>query len=255
MIDERHGGPCVTRRGLLRAGLGLARFGLAGLGACDMLGPGFSVAMAAGVTAQLATGGSIYYGGYFTTDFSVDGAPAFCANPSKKTPPSGSYEVRDYMDGCRIDYSQPQPTHYEDVQRPQVATILYYGWGGPGFDWSLWPSTWYDGTPMTRERIMACEHVLLSDTFALEFDAAVYGCDAACVAWIRNWVTGISEDVTHVPNWENTVRAHMEARLGTVPDSFDVYQLYCGEGYQRILTFSVAGAANLEKKSSHADWL
>lgn len=211
-------------------------------------------ALAAGPTAQLVIGSRIDYDNFFTNDMSVNGMPAFCANPSLPTPASGIYQVRDFMDG---HYVHKDPSQYETIQRPEVRAILYFGWGGPEFTWDAWPPTWYDGTPMTRERVMACEHILLSDTFALNFNYATYGCSSTFKNWARDWITGIDASGTqHVPNFPNSARAYIEARMYDVPASFAPFQLYTGPGTQRIMSFNPPnGEAALEKQTERLSWL
>lgn len=250
MVKPQVDGRCVTRRGVLAAGLGLA-----GLGIAAGLGLGVQRAEAANSTAYLEVGKWIYYGGYLTPDFSVNGAPGFCANPSLPEPKSGYYEIRDFMDGHRTD-PQWDFNHYETIQRPEVKAILYYGWDAPGFSWDIWPPQWIDGTPMDRDRVLACEHILLSDTFALDFRYATYGCTADFVQWARDWLTGVTASGTgHVANWDNCTRAKIEAVMYTVPDSFSPYQLYTGPSTQRVMTFWKTGEMKVQKQASHSEWL
>ena len=73
----------------------------------------------------LEIGGSIPYAGYSTNWMWVDGAPAFCANPSRATPASGTYEKHDVLWGANGLGDS------DDQRRYQIRATLYHGWGGP----------------------------------------------------------------------------------------------------------------------------
>ena len=126
--------------------------------------------------AHLTSGGRINYAGYYTTWFDVDGEVAYCGNPSASTPESGLYEKR--------EISATSGRNQETV------ADLWFGYGSPGFDKSLWPATWYDGSPMTDERYAALAHILLSDTFSSNGHYALFGTDETFASWCRQNVIG-----------------------------------------------------------------
>ena len=64
-------------------------------------------------TVHLTVGEKVYYGTYSTNRFSVDGKPAYCLEPLKATPESGSYEA-------------------EMLETGDLRKGLYYAYGGPG---------------------------------------------------------------------------------------------------------------------------
>lgn len=66
-------------------------------------------------SVQLTVGKKIYYGTYYTSYFRVDGKMAYCLEPLKDAPGSGSYEVSPLESGS-------------------VRKGLYYVYGGPGYD-------------------------------------------------------------------------------------------------------------------------
>ena len=103
-------------------------------------------------TASLSIGGKIPYAGYTTTWMYADGEMAYCGNPSAATPPSGTYTKSAISSASGRD--------------AETIADLWFSYGSPGFDASLWPSTWYDGTAMTDARYAALAHILLSDTFS-----------------------------------------------------------------------------------------
>ena len=64
-------------------------------------------------TVHLTVGEKVYYGTYSTNRFSVEGKPAYCLEPLKETPESGSYEA-------------------EQLETGELRKGLYYAYGGPG---------------------------------------------------------------------------------------------------------------------------
>ena len=114
-------------------------------------------------TASLSIGGKIPYAGYTTTWMYADGEMAYCGNPSAATPPSGTYAKSAINSASGRD--------------AETIADLWFSYGRPGFDASLWPSTWYDGTAMTDARYAALAHILLSDTFSSNGNYALYGGD------------------------------------------------------------------------------
>ncbi|WP_165170869.1 VaFE repeat-containing surface-anchored protein [Adlercreutzia sp. ZJ242] len=120
-------------------------------------------------TGRLSVGRDIRYDNYGTTLFSDgNGWTAYCAQPSKLTPAPGTYpklSLRDAYEGG------------SNVESP--AAVLYFGYGGPGFNPSMWPSTWYDGSPMTDDNYYAITHILIADRMYWDADAALTGCSKA----------------------------------------------------------------------------
>lgn len=194
-------------------------------------------------SANLAVGDSIYYAGWGTTKMWCGDAMAFCGQPAKATPASGGYEKHDVMTGA-VNSSQ--------IIREQILSTLYYGIGGPGFDTSLWPSTWYDGSLMNEERYIVCSHIMLTDFYTLDFHAAVYGCSQDFVDWARSTITGIEDDgTTQVPNFENTVRHRMT--VNKAPAGFEAFTLVTGSGSQNIISFETGHDVSVVKKSGNPD--
>lgn len=202
---------------------------------------GAQKAHAATGAASLTVGDPVYYAGWGTTKMWCGDAMAFCGQPSKATPPSGEYAKHDVMTGA---------ANSSDIIREQILSTLYFGIGGPGFDASLWPSTWYDGSPMNEERYIVCSHIMLTDFYTLDFRAAVYGCSQQFVDWARNNITGIYDDgVTQVPNFNNTVRHRMT--VNKAPSSFEAFTLITGSGNQNIISFETGHDVTVVKKSGN----
>lgn len=172
-------------------------------------------------TASLSIGGKIPYAGYTTTWMYADGEMAYCGNPSAATPPSGTYTKSAISSASGRD--------------AETVADLWFSYGSPGFDASLWPSTWYDGTAMTDARYAALAHILLSDTFSSNGSYALYGCNESFKEWCRYNVIGFDSSGT-MCNDDATGRK-ISRMQGEVPSNFEAFMLYTGAGNQLILSF------------------
>ena len=182
-------------------------------------------------TAYLSVGGNIPYAGFFTTWMWADDQMAYCAQPSKATPSEGGYEKA--------------PLSTASGRDAEAAADLWFGWGGPGFDYSMWPGAWYDGTPMNDARYAALTHIILSDTYSSSGDQAMHGCTQAFRSWCQQNVLGF-DDGGSVINGDATGRL-MHSRMGEVKQSFK------GSFSQMIVSFSYTpyGSVELEKQSGN----
>lgn len=181
-------------------------------------------------TANLTIGGKIPYAGYTTTWMYADGEMAYCGNPSAATPPAGSYS--------KSSINAPSGRNAE------TAADLWFGYGSPGFDRSLWPSTWYDGSAMTDARYAALAHILLSDTFSSNGNYALYGCNESFKEWCRYHVIGF--DSSGQMCNDNATGRLICARQGEVPKNFEAFMLYTGAGNQLILSFKYTPYGNID---------
>ncbi len=68
---------------------------------------------------------------YITNWFDVDGQIAWCGNPSMATPGAGTYA------------KQPSPP--ASGRTAELAADIWFSYGSPGFDASLWPGRWSTG--------------------------------------------------------------------------------------------------------------
>ena len=169
----------------------------------------------------MSIGGKIPYAGYTTTWMYADGEIAYCGNPSAITPPAGNY--------AKSAINAPSGRDAETI------ADLWFSYGSPGFDASLWPSTWYDGTAMTDARYAALAHILLSDTFSSNGNYALYGCNEQFKSWCRQNVIGFNSS-GEMCN-ENATGRLICARMGEIPSNFEAFMLYTGAGNQLILSF------------------
>lgn len=190
-------------------------------------------------TVYLEVGGKIPYAGYHTTWMYSDGEIAYCGNPSALTPPAGTYTKSAISSISGRD--------------AETAADLWFGYGSPGFEKSLWPSEWYDGTAMTDARYAALTHILLSDTFSSNGNYALFGCNESFKSWCRYNVIGFDSD-GNMCNDQATGRL-IAARTGEVPKNFKAFQLYTGAGNQLILSFKYTPYGNIDlvKVSANPD--
>lgn len=201
-----------------------------------------------------------YYGG-FTNEFYVNGNLGFCINPHLPNPVTGTYgEIHEDMSwGASTGTDGGTAWHY---MRP----ILYYGLDGPGYRRYFFPDAWYDGTPMNRERMIVCEHVMLSDVYAYDLLAACGECPRDFRIWIIKNVTGYGGGTVGLDEWyPNSMRGKLDNRNGngldwSVPDTFKTYIMAGGVNafgtrQQNIAFFESNGTATLRKSASHNNWL
>lgn len=181
-------------------------------------------------SASLTVGSKIPYGGYTTTWMEADGEMAYCADPQSATPEPGSYAK--------------SPLKAPSGRSAETVADLWFAYGSPGFDKSLWPDTWYDGSEMTAARYAACAHILVSDTYTSDGSHALYGCNADFKSWARKNVIGFGADGSMV-NGSATGRL-IAAKIGEVPANFEAFQLHTGAGTQIILSFKYTPYGNID---------
>lgn len=181
-------------------------------------------------SVHLTTEGKIQYAGYATTWMYADGEIAYCGNPSAATPPAGNY--------AKSAINAPSGRNAE------TAADLWFGYGSPGFEKSLWPDTWYDGSAMTSARYAALAHILLSDTFSSNGNYALFGCNEDFKSWCRYYVIGYGTDGSMIN--DNATGRRILARMGEVPKNFEAFMLYTGEGNQLILSFKYTPYGNID---------
>lgn len=193
--------------------------------------------------AYLSVGSKIRYGGWATTCFSVNGNEAYCGNPSKNAPGSGTYPLEEITDTCLL-------------------AGLWFGYGGPGFDASMWPSTWYDGSEMTPNRYRALTHIVLSDMYSNNGHYSYGQCYSSFVRWCQDNVVGYDIDSGDLVN-ENSVNVRIrwngfaldETResYGDVPAGFRGYFMHTGSYTQVLLTsdYHPYGSLEIHKTSAN----
>ena len=203
-------------------------------------------------TAYIQHDGKIPYAGYSTMAMSVDGSPAVCAQPSKATPPEGSYAVSyDLLEGSDALAVEPGSTWRIDL----IRNLFWYGPGSPGFNAGFWPSSWYDGTPMTYERYFVALHIALSDAYAADWQGSVYGCNEQMKTWARTQIIGYQGSGKPFLAG-STYDKYFNSGWTEAPSDFQVFQMATGSSTQRVFSFrpyNPEGWVGVAKRSANPE--
>ena len=198
---------------------------------------------AAGDTVELTVSSeSVKYAGYETRKMYAGGNYAYCVQPSKKTPQSGTYEkhydVENYVSNAG-----------DETQAVQSRNLAYYCWGAPGFSASYFPSTWYDGSAMDDDKYIALSHIMLSFLVSYDEVGSMHGCNSSFKNWVYQNVLGYNANGDLV-NGQATLPILCWA---TAPASFKVYILSTGSATQNILgyEYTPTGTVSLSKTSAN----
>lgn len=203
--------------------------------------------------AQAFTPGNVYlnrdgswvnYAGYRTAHMTADDVPVYCAEPTKQPPSSGTY-AKSALSVVNQTFSVKQ-----------MAAILYYGWGGPGFDPSNFPSTWFDGSAMDADKYWALTHILAADVYGANGNAALNGCDVAFQNWA--WKEVLAADWTggsfQGTNYDSTQWIICNELANNVPQSFvdSCYIIDTGNSStQIVVSYEPYGWIDIDKDSSN----
>ena len=200
---------------------------------------GLQQAQAASTTVSLTTGSQNHYAGGVTRSIYVDGEVAYCMDPANATPVPGTYTTTDNL----------KPANPANV--PTLKAALWFAYGSPGFDKSMWPSTWYDGTPMTDGNYYSLAHILLSQLWESSEQHALSGTSQAFRDWAYENVLGWKSGEYLYPD---STRGKVEERENEVPSSFHVFVIEpTRSGDQNVLSFSYEpnGTFELTKVSAN----
>lgn len=198
---------------------------------------------AAGDTVELTVSDdSAKYAGYETNKMYAGGNYAYCVQPSKKTPQSGTYEkhydVENYVSNAG-----------DETQALQSRNLAYYCWGAPGFNASYFPSTWYDGSAMDDDKYIALSHIMLSFLVSYDEVGSMHGCNSSFKNWVYQNVLGYNANGDLV-NGQATLPILCWA---TAPASFKVYILSTGSATQNILGYEYTPTGTVSLSKSSAD--
>lgn len=180
-----------------------------------------SPAYAAPSTVDVSIGGKIPYGGFATTWMSADGNIAYCAEPSSPTPAAGSYST------------SPVPSG-------DVTAAIWYSFGSPGFDASMFPGSWYDGGGWDDAKYAAASHVLIAYAYSGSESAPRTARAPEFASWAKSELIG-------------GTFAKMKAGAGKVSAGFEAFCVRTGGGSQTLVSFSwSAGGVKVAKTDSEA---
>lgn len=160
-------------------------------------------AYAAG-NVNVSIGRNIPYAGYVTTDMSADGQIAYCIEPMRGTPAAGSYSTSPAED---------------------LAAAMWFSFGAPGFDASMWPASWYDGSGMDDDKYQVASHILLSYANLGSAAQATYGTNADFASWAEREVIG--------GTWSKVC-----SRAGEVSTGFSAFRIDTGTDSQELASFT-----------------
>ena len=206
-------------------------------------GTGTVPVKATGDTVELTVSSeSAKYAGYETRKMYAGGNYAYCVQPSKKTPQSGTYEkhydVENYVSNAG-----------DETQAVQSRNLAYYCWGAPGFNASYFPSTWYDGSAMDDDKYIALSHIMLSFLVSYDEVGSMHGCNSSFKNWAYQNVLGYNANGDLV-NGQATLPILC---WSAAPASFKVYILSTGSATQNILgyEYTPTGTVSLSKTSAN----
>ena len=170
-------------------------------------------------TLSWTSGTRVYYGQYNTPIFSATDAQgrvtfAYCVDPTTRVPASGAYGT--------IPVEEFVPDRAD-----QVRAAMWFGYGGPGFDESMWPDVWNDGTGMTADRYYCETHLILSYLTTGSISMAYYSAGSNFIAYSADTYMGL--DLSgNVVNPDSTL-FQILARVDEVPDTYTCYYIDCGQ--------------------------
>ncbi len=177
-------------------------------------------AFAAG-SVNITIGDDIPYAGYSTTHMYADGEVAYCAEPSSTTPAPGTYSK-------------------SGVSDPDLIATMWFSYGAPGFDASMFPDTWYDGSGWSADKYTVASHVLLSYAYQGSKADAVFGTSGDFEDWARSELLGAT--------WKS-----IKASKGKVSTGFEAFCIHTGPGTQVLMSFTWdKGGLKVAKEDSQA---
>lgn len=205
-----------------------------------------SQAYAASDTVTLERDGTwINYGDYRTAKMEANDIPVYCAEPDVTSPPqAGTYSTED------ITPQTNSEGHTNSIET--VAAMLYFGYGGPGFDKSMWPDTWYDGSEMTASNYWALTHILVSAAYTASWANAFNNLDNQdAYDYLQNIVRYDADN----GEFDGGLWYYFVSLRDQVPQSFidSCYQINAGNDVQIVLSYLPFGYVELTKTSGNTD--
>lgn len=153
---------------------------------------------------SVSIGKNLPYAGYETTQMSADGNDAYCIEPSRSTPDAGTYPTSEAGD---------------------LAAAMWFSYGAPGFDASMWPSSWYNGSGMDEDKYRVASHILLSYANLGSASEATYGTSAEFASWAEREIAG-------------NVWNRVNARANEVSTGFSAIRIHAGSDAQTLASFT-----------------
>lgn len=157
-------------------------------------------------SVNVTIGDDIPYAGYSTTHMYADGEVAYCAEPASSTPAPGTYSK-------------------SGVSDPDLIATMWFSYGAPGFDASMFPDTWYDGSDWSADKYTVASHVLLSYAYQGSKADAVFGTSGDFEDWARSELLGVT--------WKS-IKANKEK----VSTGFEAFCIHTGPSTQVLMSFT-----------------
>lgn len=176
----------------------------------------------------------------FMADDGSGSTRAYCVEPDKNSPAAGSYDKSDIHCISGRDY--------------ELKVDLWFAFGGPGFDASMWPALNWDGQPMSDRDYYLASHILLADTYSSNAFEATHGAGEIFRDWIVRNVTGFDLQTSEVVSPDAVGRRAWD-RKDEVPSNFFAFQIDGGNA-QTIVTFShyvPLGTMKIDKRSTNPE--
>lgn len=208
-------------------------------------------------TVTLTVGKQIWYTGWNTNEFYLDGNIGYCAQPAKPSPLDGKYKAYSFADpeaaGFSLENHQDQPQI--------IANVMYYGYGGPGFEegkkLGLWPEKNWEGNPMRDSDYVVAAHILISDLYAESYEDAIHGTSQSFKDWVAKyiiWQNSPDPDLTS----QKKITEHMVANDQYIPyfHSIGFYPFIANVGdsaHQAIASFKYQPTGKLKLKKASAN--
>ena len=153
---------------------------------------------------NVTIGKNLPYAGYETTQMSANGNDAYCIESSRATPDAGTYPTSEAGD---------------------LAAAMWFSCGAPGFDASMWPGSWYDGSGMDEDKYRVASHILLSYANLGSAAEATYGTNAEFASWAEREIAG-------------NVWGQVNARANEVSTGFSAIRIHAGSDAQTLASFT-----------------
>ncbi len=183
----------------------------------------------------------VHYGedGWFTHIMECDGAMAYCVQPRRVVPKDGDY---------RKEALAQTASSLENLR-----SLLWFGYGGPGFDESMWPGRYSDGTVMHSNLYYVLTHVILTNYYnADDASSSFKGLSEREKEWLTANIMPISDSSFGFSNGDgSTFVGRCFARRSEVPPTFECFSLNSGNATQTIVSFVATGDLNILKVSSN----
>lgn len=185
-------------------------------------------------------GRTIYYGddGWFTHFMDCDGAYAYCVQPRSKVPANGSY--------------QKDALSQTNSSTNNIRALLWFGYGGPGFDRNMWPQYYSDGSIMHDDLYYVLTHVILTNYYSYEdASTSLKGLSQSERRWLSANIMPLDDASFGFGSGnDDTFAGRCFARSAEVPETFECFSINSGKPTQTIISFTATGDANVVKVSS-----